>query len=164
MTALRNRRQPTFRTAPVARIRGGKAPREGEEGGVNMAKAAKKYENMTTEEKIARVVRSIKVLFREIPDKKRKFVDSLIYQYAVTTVTLERLVAELNNDAILEDFKQGSQQFRRESPALRGYNTTIKSFTSLVNQLIAQLPEDEKKNAGDELMNFVMKPPKGVSA
>ena len=119
---------------------------------------------MTTEEKIARVVRSIKVLFREIPDKKRKFVDSLIYQYAVTTVTLERLVAELNNDAILEDFKQGSQQFRRESPALRGYNTTIKSFTSLVNQLIAQLPEDEKKNAGDELMNFVMKPPKGVSA
>ena len=129
-----------------------------------MAKTAKKYENMTTEEKIARVVRSIKVLFREIPDKKRKFVDSLIYQYAVTTVTLERLVAELNNDAILEDFKQGSQQFRRESAALRGYNTTIKSFTSLVNQLIAQLPEDEKKNAGDELMNFVMKPPKGVSA
>lgn len=116
-----------------------------------MAKAAKKYEDMTTEEKIARVVRSIKVLFREIPDKKRKFVDSLIYQYAVTTVTLERLVAELNNDAILEDFKQGSQQFRRESPALRGYNTTIKSFTSLVNQLIAQLPRTKRRTPATSL-------------
>lgn len=127
-----------------------------------MSKTARKYEDLPIEEKIKKNERRIKVLFKEVPAEKRQFVDALIYQFAVTTVTLERLVDELNNGDILEDFTNGKQQFRRESPALRGYNTTIKSFTALVNQLIAQLPEPEKKNAGDELMNFAMKP-KAVS-
>ncbi|MFR1990566.1 MAG: hypothetical protein ACLS3C_11145 [Oscillospiraceae bacterium] len=47
---------------------------------------------------------------------------------------------------------------RRESPALRAYNTTIKSFSTLTNQLISLLPEKEKKTAGDELMQFITKP------
>lgn len=127
-----------------------------------MPRTTRKYEDLPVEEKIKKNERRIKVLFKEIPVEKRPFVDALIYQFAVTTVALERLVNELNNSEILEDFTNGKQQFRRESPALRGYNTTIKSFTALVNQLIAQLPEPEKKNAGDELMNFAMKP-KAVS-
>lgn len=123
-----------------------------------MAKVSKKYEDMTVEEKTKKVERRIKVLFREIPNEKRQFVDALIYQFSVTTVTLERLVEELNNGAILEDFTQGKQQFRRENPALKSYNTTIKSFTALTNQLIGLLPEPEKKSAGDELMSFITKP------
>ena len=86
-----------------------------------MAKVSKKYEDMTVEEKTKKVERRIKVLFREIPKEKRQFVDALIYQFSVTTVTLERLVEELNNGAILEDFTQGKQQFRRENPALKSY-------------------------------------------
>ena len=56
-----------------------------------MAKVSKKYEDMTVEEKTKKVERRIKVLFREIPKEKRQFVDALIYQFSVTTVTLERL-------------------------------------------------------------------------
>ena len=128
-----------------------------------MPRTAKRYEDLSTEEKIKKIERRIKVLFREIPAEKRQFVDALIYQYAVTTVTLERLVNELNNGDILEDFTNGKQQFRRESSALRGYNTTIKTFSTLVNQLVAQLPEPEKKSAGQELMNFATTKPKAVS-
>ena len=127
-----------------------------------MPRTAKRYEDLSTEEKIKKIERRIKVLFREIPAEKQQFVDALIYQYAVTTVTLERLVNELNNGDILEDFTNGKQQFRRESSALRGYNTTIRTFSTLVNQLVAQLPEPEKKSAGQELMNFATKP-KAVS-
>ena len=58
----------------------------------------------------------------------------------------------------IEDFVQGAQKLRRESPALRAYNTTIKSFSALTNQLVALLPEKEKKSAGDELMSFITKP------
>lgn len=35
---------------------------------------------------------------------------------------------------------------------------TIKSFSALTNQLVALLPEKEKKSAGDELMSFITKP------
>ena len=59
-----------------------------------MTRTAKRYEDLSTEEKIKKIERRIKVLFREIPAEKRQFVDALIYQYAVTTVTLERLVNE----------------------------------------------------------------------
>ena len=59
---------------------------------------------------------------------------------------------------LIEDFVQGAQKMRRESPALRAYNTTIKSFSTLTNQLISLLPEKEKKTAGDELMQFITKP------
>ena len=80
-----------------------------------MAKVSKKYEDMTVEEKTTKDQRRIKVLFREIPKEKRQFVDALIYQFSVTTVTLERLVEELNNGDILEDFSQGKQQFPEAS-------------------------------------------------
>mgnify|MGYP000826084949 FL=1 len=81
-----------------------------------------------------------------------------IYQFAVTTVTLERLVEEINAGDLIEDFKQGAQQLRRETPALKSYNTTIKSFTSLSKSLLDLLPEKTQKQAGEELMNFATKP------
>ena len=34
----------------------------------------------------------------------------------------------------------------------------LKSFSALTNQLVALLPEKEKKSAGDELMSFITKP------
>ena len=49
-----------------------------------MGKVSKKYEDMTVDEKIKKVERRIKVLFREIPKERRQFVDGLIYQFSVT--------------------------------------------------------------------------------
>ena len=68
------------------------------------------------------------------------------------------LVEEINAGDLIEDFKQGAQQLRRETPALKSYNTTIKSFTSLSKSLLDLLPEKTQKQAGEELMNFATKP------
>jgi hypothetical protein len=123
-----------------------------------MSKINTKYADMTVEEKTKKVERKIKVLFREVPKERKQFVEALIYQFAVTTVTLERLVEVLNSGDILENFEQGSQKFMRENPALKSYNTTIKSFTALSNQLLSLLPATAKSSAGDELMSFITKP------
>jgi len=37
-------------------------------------------------------------------------------------------------------------------------DSPLKSFSALTNQLVALLPEKEKKSAGDELMSFITKP------
>ncbi len=124
--------------------------------------AARKYEEMTNDEKIKTNERRIKRLFRDIEKDRRQFVDAIIYQFAFTTVTLERLVAELNSGEVLEHFEQGSQKFLREHPALRSYNTTVKSFIALANQLLNALPPPQQKSAGDELMSFITKPPAAV--
>lgn len=123
-----------------------------------MAAEKKTYEDMSNLEKIDTKIRKIKKLFRDLSPEKRQFCDGLIKQFAVTAVTLERLTDEINNGDLIEDFVQGRQKLRRESPALRAYNTTIKSFSALTNQLIGLLPEKEKKTAGDELMSFITKP------
>ena len=117
-----------------------------------MATNKKSYDELSVSEKIEAKKKKIKRLFREMPPEKRQFAEGLINQFAVTSVTLERLAD------LIEDFVQGAQKLRRESPALRAYNTTIKSFSALTNQLVALLPEKEKKSAGDELMSFITKP------
>jgi len=94
-----------------------------------------------------------------LPAEKKQFADGLIYQFAVTTVTLERLVDEINAGDLIEDFVQGAQKLRRENPALKSYNATIKSFTALSKSLLDLLPEKTQKQAGEELMNFATKPP-----
>ena len=94
-----------------------------------------------------------------MPPEKKQFADSLIEQFAVSTVTLERLVEEINNGDLIEDFVQGSQKLRRENPALKSYNATVKSFTALSKSLLDLLPEKTQKQAGEELMNFATKPP-----
>ena len=123
-----------------------------------MAEEKKTYEDMSNPEKIDAKKRKIKKLFRDLPTEKKQFAEGLINQFAVTSVTLERLADAINNGDLIEDFVQGAQKMRRESPALRAYNTTIKSFSTLTNQLVNLLPEKEKKTAGDELMQFITKP------
>lgn len=123
-----------------------------------MAKSKISYESLSIPEKIEAKKKKINRLFRELPPEKKQFADGLIYQFAVTTVTLERLVDEINGGTLIEDFKQGAQELRRENPALKSYNTTIKSFTALSKSLLDLLPEKTQKQAGEELMNFATKP------
>ena len=82
---------------------------------------AKKYQDMDIAEKIEVKKRKIKKLFKELPSDKAQFADGLIAQFAVTSVTLERLADEINGGELIEDFVQGSQSMRRESPALRSF-------------------------------------------
>lgn len=124
-----------------------------------MATRKKSYQDMTIEEKIEEKKRKTKRLFRDLPSEKMQFAEGLIYQFAVTTATLERLVEEVNGGDVIENFVQGAQRLRRENPALKSYNTTIKSFTALSKSLLDLLPEKSQKQAGEELMSFASKPP-----
>lgn len=116
------------------------------------------YESLSTPEKIEVKKKKIKRLFKELPAEKMQFAEGLIYQFAVVSVTLERLADEINNGDLIEDFVQGAQKLRRESPALKSYNSTVKSFATLSKSLLDLLPEKERKQAGNELMSFITKP------
>lgn len=116
------------------------------------------YESLSTPEKIEVKKKKIKRLFKELPAEKMQFAEGLIYQFAVVSVTLERLANEINNGDLIEDFVQGAQKLRRKSPALKSYNSTVKSFATLSKSLLDLLPEKEQKQAGNELMSFITKP------
>lgn len=76
-----------------------------------MAKSKIPYESLSISDKIEVKRKKIQRLFRDLPAERKQFADGLIYQFAVTTVTLERLVEEINAGDLIEDFKQGAQRY-----------------------------------------------------
>jgi len=115
--------------------------------------------DMTTDGKINEKKAKIRKLLKDAPKDRLQFAEGLIYQFAVTAVTLERLADEINNGDVIEVFKQGAQEFRRENPAIKSYNATMKSFIVLSKSLLDLMPDGSHKRLGDELMNFATQPP-----
>lgn len=122
-----------------------------------MAKKKTAYQDLSTAEKVAEKEKKIKKLFRELPPERKQFAEPLVHQFAVTAVTMERLADEINSGDLVEDFIQGTQRLRREAPALKSYNATVKSFATLSKSLLDLLPEKTKEKAGEELMSFATK-------
>ena len=123
-----------------------------------MEQEEKTKRDLEIEKNINAAERKIKAFFKKMELNKKKMIEPPIHQLAMMQVTLERLSAEINEGDIIEDFVQGAQKFRRENPALKAYNSTIKNYTALYKQLVDLLPNDDAEKAGQALMNFATQP------
>ena len=89
-------------------------------------------------------------ILKKIPEDKRTIAKKLIEELVFLEATLQTLKKQIQEGGTLERFCQGSQNFMRESPALKGYNTTVQRY-SLLNRQLADLmgktQEPEKSNA-----------------
>lgn len=124
-----------------------------------MAKATINNEELPISKRIDKAEKKIKSFFKNISEDKKKFMTEPIHQLAVTQIILERLSEEIQKGDVIELFVQGKQKIRRENPALKSYNTTIKSYTVLFKQLLELLPNVEAEKAGQALMMFAAKVP-----
>lgn len=120
-----------------------------------MSKGKTNNAELTIEERIKKAEKKLKPFFAALDEEKKKFLAEPIHQLAVSQVLLERLSEEIANGDVIELFEQGKQKIRRENPALKSYNTTIKSYSALLKQLLEQLPQSDAKAAGVELMSFI---------
>lgn len=84
-----------------------------------MAANKKSYDELSISEKIEAKKKKIKRLFREMPPEKRQFAEGLINQFAVTSVTLERLADEINNGDLIYHRQLFAGYYRRPLRALR---------------------------------------------
>ena len=124
-----------------------------------MEQEEKTKRDLEIEKNINAAERKIKSFFKKMDLNKKKMLEPPIRQLAMMQVTLERLSEEINTGDIIEDFVQGAQKFRRENPALKAYNATIKNYTALYKQLVDLLPNDDAEKAGQALMNFATQQP-----
>lgn len=100
-------------------------------------------------------VKDFKMILGKIPDDKKPIAEKLIKELTFMTRTLDKLRAVVEEFGPVEDFKQGSQEFMRESPALKSYNTTIQKYSLLYKQLEGLLPKIPTDTKGDALLNFI---------
>ncbi len=126
-----------------------------------MSKGKVNSADLSMEERIKKAEKKIKSFFTALDEDKKKFLVEPIHQLAVSQVILDRLSEEIAQGDVIELFENGKQKMRRENPALKSYNTTIKSYTSLLKQLLEFLPNNDAQAAGAAILSFVTggKPP-----
>ena len=94
--------------------------------------------------------REYKEILQKIPEDKHTIGKKLIEELTFMEATLKTLKERIEKDGVIEEFSQGKQNFLRESPALKAYNTTVQRYSVMYRQLtdlIGKTQEAEKSNA-----------------
>ena len=97
-----------------------------------------------------RIKAEFKTILEKIPDDKKTIGKKLIEELTFMEKTLASLKRQIEDSGEIEHFQQGKQDFLRESPALKSYNTTVQRYSVMYRQLtdlIGKSAEAEKPNA-----------------
>ncbi len=112
-------------------------------------------EQIQKEKKIKQEINRLKKLCKDFDKEKIKTLEGLINEVAFLKVTLEYLRDDLLKNGLVELFEQGPNQYNRERPEVKIYNSFFKSYSSTMKQLIDLLPKEEQKEETNELMQFI---------
>lgn len=91
-----------------------------------------------------------KDILQKIPEDKQIIGRKLIAELSFIETALQELKKQITEGGVVEEFSQGKQNFVRESPALKAYNTTVQRYSVMYRQLtdlIGKSQEAEKSNA-----------------
>ena len=114
-------------------------------------------QKLDKEKKIKQEINRVKKLYKDFPKDKVKALDGLIQEAAFMKISLEEMREDLLVNGLTEIFEQGSQKFDRERPQVKIYTTFMQRYSGAMKQLIDLLPEEEKKEEVDELLEFLKK-------
>lgn len=102
------------------------------------------------DERVKKIYDRYKKIFKGVDQLKLEVNDDLLINIAFMVVTLQDLQNEIHEKGVVEHFIQGKQNFMREQPALKAYNTTIKNYNSSIKMLNDMLPSGKKIEDGFE--------------
>lgn len=93
-------------------------------------------------------------IFESVKENQKALVAGLIEQTAFMYVQLKELNEIIEKKGVIEDFKQGKQQFTREQPAVKTYNALIKNYNVTIKQLSEFLPPGNSIPMDDDFERF----------
>ena len=96
-------------------------------------------------------------ILKKIPEDKKKIAENIVDELLFMKETLADLKAQVKENGTVEHFEQGKQNFLRENPALKSYNTTVQRYSQLYKQLTDIIPKttDSGVMPGDALLDFM---------
>lgn len=106
-------------------------------------------------EEISKEMKKLKKILKEVPKDRQPIAKSLFDELLFIEKTLVKLKEQIEKEGPTSMFKQGKQEFLREHPALKGYNTTVQRYSLLYKQLTDLLPPTSEKPKDDPLINFI---------
>ena len=103
----------------------------------------------------SKLKRQFNKILKQIPEDKKPIAKSLIKELTFMALTLDDLKEQIKEGGTVELFKQGKQEFLRESPALKAYNTTVQRYSTLYKQLTDLLPKAAQDTQENALYEFI---------
>lgn len=100
-------------------------------------------------------MKRLKKSLKEVPKEKQPVAQSLFDELVFMQNTLLTLKEQIEDEGATAMFKQGKQEFLREHPALKGYNTMVQRYSLLYKQVCDLLPAKEQPKETDPLIDFI---------
>lgn len=110
---------------------------------------------MSQDKEYSKAKRQFNQILKKIPEDRRAIGEKLINELLFMYKTLNDLKEQVGENGTVELFKQGKQEFMRESPALKAYNTTVQRYSLLYKQLTDLLPKTAQDNKENALYEFI---------
>ena len=111
--------------------------------------------DISKNKELSRLKRQFNKILKQVPEDKKPIAASLIKELTFMALTLDELKEKIKETGTVELFKQGKQEFWRESPALRAYNTTVQRYSLLYKQLTDLLPKTTEDIQDNALYEFI---------
>ncbi len=117
--------------------------------------------NLEKDKKIKKEILKFKRIFKDLDDNSKKITENLINKASFMSVSLDELQDIINQKGYTEEYQNGANQSGiKKCSELEIYNTMVKNFTSVINQMYSMLPSSktsEVQKAGEELAKFLTK-------
>ena len=97
-------------------------------------------------------------LFSPLPENERMFIQPLLENAAFMRVTLDELQIKIRLEGATDEYQNGANQCGvKISAAIQAYNQLMKTYHTLMDKLMAKLPQEakEKKNGLELDLNDV---------
>jgi len=101
-------------------------------------------------------VEKVRRLLDTIPEDKHPIAEDLYNKLHFMDGTLNDLQTQIIEKGTTSLFKQGKQEFVRENPALKAYNTTIQRYILTYGKFIELLPKQAEEVVKDPLLEFCL--------
>ena len=102
-----------------------------------------------------RINTELKEILEKVPEDKKAIAGRIADELIFMQDTLTDLKKQIKEYGTVEQFIQGKQQFLRESPALKSYNTTIQRYSALYKQLTDLLPKEQEAEKANAIYDFI---------
>jgi len=99
--------------------------------------------------------KSFKKVLEKIPEDKRIIGEKLITELEFIETTLQRLRAQISEAGEVEHFQQGEQDFLRESPALKAYNSLVQRYSVMYRQLADLMGKSVEAENSNAVLDFL---------
>lgn len=96
-----------------------------------------------------------RAILEKIPEDKKLIGRKLVEELSFMEKTLASLKRQVEEYGEVEHFQQGKQDFLRESPALKSYNTTVQRYSVMYRQLTDLLGKSQEAERSNAVYDFL---------